>query len=369
MSRDPQAPTAAGRTLSVIVPTFNERENIAPLLEKLKAALEGLSWEVIFVDDDSPDGTARVVQGFARSDERVRCLRRIRRRGLAGAVIEGAMASAAPIIAVIDADLQHDETLLPRMLEALADNEADLVIASRYLGGAGGGAAALSPVRRAGSRLAAWMARRVLKARVSDPVSGFFLVRRSVIEEAAPRLSLQGFKVLFDLIASQPRPLRIVELPYVFRERLSGTSKLDRRIVVDYLGLLLARLSGGFLPPRALLFGLVGFSGLIVHLAVLRILLAGGAHFAVAQLGAALTAMTSNFLINNAVTYRDRRLRGLALVSGYLRFCALCGVGLVANVAVGDLVHRVTSLWWVAGGAGAAFGAVWNYVSTSLAVW
>jgi dolichol-phosphate mannosyltransferase len=352
----------------LVTPTFDERDNVAPLLANLEAALDGIAWEIIFVDDNSPDGTARLVKSLGARDRRIRCLRRVGRRGLAGAVLEGLLASAAPIVAVMDADLQHDERLLPSMFDLLRRDEAELVIASRYMN-PGDGREGLTAVRGAGSRLAAWMARRVLGAEVRDPVSGFFMIRRAAIDEVAEKLSDQGFKILFDILACQPRPLRVIELPYLFRERHLGRSKLDGRIVIDYLGLILARLSGGVLPPRALLFFRVGVSGLAVHLVMLKVLLGFGLPFALGQFDAAFAAMTSNFLLNNAITYRDRRLAGPALVAGYLRFCALCGVGLIANVAVADLVHRLTPAWWLAGAAGALFGAVWNYVSTSLAVW
>jgi dolichol-phosphate mannosyltransferase len=357
-----------GGDLTVIVPTFNEAGNVAPLVERLATALAGLNWRVIFVDDDSPDGTADVVNRIAASDRRVQCLRRLRRRGLAGAVVEGVMASASPFVAVIDADLQHDEALLPAMFEVLRAGNTDLVIGSRYLEPEGL-ASGLSPLRRAGSRLATWLARRVLKADVSDPVSGFFMIRRDVVERVAPRLSVEGFKILFDIIASQPTPLGIVEMPYAFRERQRGESKLDRRVIIEYLGLVLAKLTYNRVSVRALMFLLVGASGLVIHLAVLRMMIGLGLAFAVAQLVAAVTAMTSNFLINNAVTYRDRRLTGTALLIGYLRFCALCSIGLIANVAVADLVHRHAPIWWLAGISGALFGALWNYVSTSVAVW
>ncbi len=354
--------------LTVVVPTFNELDNIAPLIGALDRALTGLVWEVIFVDDDSPDGTASAAKSLSLTDSRVHCLRRIGRRGLAGAVVEGIMMSAAPFVAVIDADLQHDESLLAEMMALLVSDQADLVIASRYLV-SGESSDGLSPLRRIASRLATLLARLTLKADVSDPVSGFFMVRRSIVERVAGRLSDEGFKILFDLIASQRAPLRIVELPYGFRERLAGQSKFDARIVIDYLGLILSKLTGGILPPRALLFLLVGASGLVVNLAVLKIALVLAVPFLGAQLAGALVAMTSNFLVNNAVTYRDRRLRGWAMLRGYLHFCGLCGLGLVANVAVAELVHRYTPLWWLAGTAGAVFGAAWNYVSTSLAVW
>jgi dolichol-phosphate mannosyltransferase len=354
--------------VTVVIPTFNERNNVPVLVDRIAESLTGVAWQAIIVDDDSPDGTAAVVKAMSRVDPRIVCLHRIGRRGLAGAVLEGVMASAAPYIAVIDADLQHDAALLPEMLSALRAQDADLVIGSRYLGG-NGPINGLSPLRKLGSVMANALARHILRANVSDPVSGFFMVRREVVECVAPKLSRQGFKILFDIIASQPQPLAIVELPYAFRWRASGVSKLDRRVMFEYAGLILTKATGNLLPPRALMFGVVGASGLVVHLGILGSILRLGLAFWAAQTIAAVTAMTSNYLINNAVTYRDRRLRGWRLLGGYLRFSALCSVGLVANVAVGNLAYGFTHIAWVAGGAGAAFGAIWNYVSTSLAVW
>jgi len=367
---DPTAPaasSAAALELTVVVPTFNERANVRKLIRLVEAALGQTRWQVIFVDDDSPDGTAAEVKAVAAVDPRVQCLHRVGRRGLAGAVIEGIMASAAPFVAVMDGDLQHDETLLPAMLDALRTGGADLAVGSRYCGGPGADASALGARREAGSRLANWLGRQVLKADLTDPMSGFFMVRRSVVEVVAQRLSTSGFKVLFDIVASQDRPLKIVELPYTFRAREAGDSKLDNGVVVQYLGLLVAKLSKDVISPRFLMFAMVGASGVVVHLAILRSLLHLG--FSWAQTLAAIGAMTSNYLINNAVTYRDRRLKGLKLISGYIKFCVLCSVPLAANVAVATVVFERGPAWWVAGLAGAVVAAAWNYVTTSKAVW
>jgi dolichol-phosphate mannosyltransferase len=361
------APAAQPLELGVIVPTFKEAPNVRPLLQKLEAALQGIVWQVIFVDDDSPDGTAAAVKAIAATDPRVMCLHRIGRRGLAGAVIEGAMASAAPFVAVIDGDLQHDETLLPQMLKALQEDRADVVVGSRYLGVAGADASALGATREAGSRLANWLGRRVLRADVTDPMSGFFMLRREMVEAVAPALTTSGFKVLFDILASQKTPPRYLELPYEFRARHAGDSKLDNGVVIQYLGLLVAKLTRDLISPRFIMFAMVGASGVGVHLLILRSLLHLG--FAEAQLVAALGAMTSNYLINNAVTYRDRRKRGAALLVGYFKFVVLCSVPLAANVAVATMVYERGPSWWVAGVAGAVVAAVWNYVTTSRAVW
>lgn len=351
--------------LTIVVPTFNERSNVAVLASRLSRGLAGVNWQAIFVDDDSPDGTAQAVKDIAATDRRIQCLRRVNRRGLAGAVIEGALASAAPYVAVIDGDLQHDETLLPLMLETLREGRADLVVGSRYV--LDGDARGLDRFRRLGSRAAAWFGRKMLPTPISDPVSGFFMIRREIFESVAPRLSPQGFKILFDIVASRRRPLRVVELPYGFRERASGASKMDGRVVLDYLGLVLARRTHDLVSPRALSFALIGGTGVGVHLIVLRNLL--GIGFARAQLAAALLAMTSNYLLNNAITYRDRRKRGLEAMAGYFKFCLLCAVGLAANVAVAAMTHEHLPVWWAAGLAGAGVGALWNYTTTSLAVW
>src|SRR6185312_12774701 len=287
---------------------------------------------------------------------------------LAGAVIEGALASAAPFVAVIDADMQHDETLLPRMLAVLRDGEADLVVGSRYLDDAGL-EQGLSPVRKAGSQLATALGRKALKADVSDPVSGFFMIRREAVERVAGHLQPAGFKILFDIIASQKAPLAIKELPYAFQAREAGESKMGGRVALEYLGLVAAKLSGDIISPRMVFFGLVGASGVAVHMTVLTVAHALMTRFAYAQALAALTAMTSNYFVNNAVTYRDRRLKGWWLLGGYLRFCALCSVGFAANVAVAAELKAHAAPWWAAGLIGAACGAVWNYVSTYLGVW
>ncbi|HTX51198.1 MAG TPA: glycosyltransferase family 2 protein, partial [Caulobacteraceae bacterium] len=365
-------PPAAGDPvalqLSVVAPTFNERANVERLIAKLESALAGAAWEVIFVDDDSPDGTAALVKELAARDRRVRCLKRVGRRGLSGAVIEGMLASAAPFVAVIDADLQHDESLLPRMLATLQAGEADLAIGSRYLH-AEGLDKGLSPLRKLGSQVATALARRALKTPVSDPVSGFFMIRRDLVDRVAGRLEPSGFKVLFDLIASQPAPLRIAELPYAFQVREAGESKMDGRVVLEYFGLVAAKLSGDVISPRMAFFALVGLSGIAVHMAVLTLTQTSGMRFWEGQSLAALVAMSSNYLVNNAVTYRDRRRKGWGLLAGYLRFAVRCSISLVANVAVAAELHVHGLTWPLAGLAGAACGAVLNYVSTFLGVW
>lgn len=358
---------ATARQLCVVVPTFNERDNVPKLLAKLDAALRGIAWEVIFVDDNSPDGTWQVVRQLAQADPRVRCLRRVGRRGLSGACIEGILASSAPFVAVMDADLQHDETRLPSMLALLEAGEAELVVGSRYI--SGGDTGSFGSTRLGGSRLATTLAKTLLHIEIADPMSGFFMIRRDRFEQLAPSLSVQGFKILLDIVATAGGRLRVTEVPYSFGARLHGESKLDSMVVLDFLGLVLAKLTRDLVSLRFLLFAGVGAIGLAVHLVVLYAALALGEPFPQAQAIAALVAMTGNFLLNNRLTYRDQRLHGLALVRGLLLFYLVCSVGLIANVGVAFSVYDQEPIWWLAGAAGALMGVVWNYAVSSLFVW
>jgi dolichol-phosphate mannosyltransferase len=378
-TREPVATTAAdtpspgGPELCVVVPTFNERDNIDILIERLDRVLQGIDWEVVFVDDDSPDGTAQHVRALAERDRRTRCIRRIGRRGLSSACIEGMLSTSAPLIAVIDGDLQHDESLLPRMRDTLkqdlGQNSADVVIASRYVG-TGSPEGLSSDQRRRLSVFGARLARRLVKADVADSVSGFFMLRRELLDEVAPRLSGVGTKILIDILASAPRPLRVVELPYRFRARDHGESKLDAFTKIEYLLLLAEKVSHRYFPHRMLLFGIVGATGIIVNLAVLRVLLiVGGIGFTAAESAATVVAMVSNFFLNNMLTYRDCRLVGWRAVRGLASFMALCGLGALVNVAVARDVFEFTGMWLVAGIAGAATGALLNYALTSIFTW
>jgi dolichol-phosphate mannosyltransferase len=354
--------------LSVVVPTFNERDNVIALFRKLETALAGRAWEVIYVDDNSPDGTWDVVRALAREDSRVRCIRRIGRRGLSGACIEGILASSAPCAAVIDADLQHDETQLQKMLALLQGGEADLVVGSRYI--EGGSADSFDRQRAGFSWLATSVAKKLLRVEIADPMSGFFMIRRDRFEQLAPELSTQGFKILLDIVATARGSLRIKEIPYRFGSRMHGESKLDSMVALDFVGLVLAKLTGDVVSLRFLMFAMVGSLGLLVHLVALFIALeVFNVPFPEAQACGALMAMTSNFLLNNFLTYRDQRLKGFGILRGLLLFYLVCSVGLVANVGVAFSVYDQEPIWWLAGAAGALMGVVWNYAMSGLFVW
>lgn len=375
MPNHPAAAEPAGRPravpaeLTVVIPCYQEAANVAPMVARLGAALAGIAWEAVFVDDDSPDGTTAKARAIAAADPRVRVIRRIGRRGLASAVIEGVLSSSAAHVAVLDGDLQHDETILPAMLRAVREG-ADIAIGSRHVAGgdaATGFSAARAAVSGVGTRLAALL----LPTPVGDPMSGFFLMPRPLFDDLAPRLSGRGFKILLDLLLSARRPLRVAEIPYAFRPRETGISKLDATVLLEFLGLLLDKALGGWLPWRFVSFAAVGAIGVLIHLAVLALAVRGiGIGFTAAQWAATFVAMTANFLLNNRITYRDVRLRGARLWRGLLIFYAVCGIGAVANVGVAGLLLRDGLVsWGLAGAAGALLTVVWNYAVSSTLVW
>ena len=356
--------------IAIIVPTFNERENVPELIARLRTVMAGRAWEVVFVDDDSKDGTIDALRAAAAGDPRVRFVHRLGRRGLSSAVVEGVLATNAPLIAVMDADLQHDEKLLPRMADALAEPSVDLVVGSRYT--AGGDASSFSDQRQKFSAFATKLSRLVVRADLSDPMSGFFMVRRSAFNASARRLSNQGYKILLDIVASAPKPLKIVELPFTFGVRQHGESKLDSLVIWEYLALLLDKTIGRYVPARFVMFSMVGGAGAVVHLSVLASLPKETAdEFVRAQIAAVFVAMTFNFFVNNVLTYRDRRLRGFVpVLIGLISFYAVGLVGAVANVGIANVLFTEQHTgWFVAAIAGILVGAVWNYAVSAIFTW
>jgi dolichol-phosphate mannosyltransferase len=354
--------------LSLVVPTFKESGNVHELLRRLGAVLENLAWEAVFVDDDSPDGTATLIREIARRDRRVRCVQRVGRRGLSSACIEGMLSSSAPVIAVLDADLQHDETILTKMLHLIENGSTDLVVATRYA--VGGGIGTWGTKRAWLSRAATAASRMVLKHNVSDPMSGFFMLKREVFESALRQLSGIGFKILLDILSSSPPSLRIREVPYTFRERFAGSTKLDEMVVWEYGMLLADKLVGRFVPVRFLSFAIVGGIGVFFHFSVLSILLlVAGQEFTLSQAVATAAAMVFNFSLNNILTYRDRRLRGFKWLRGLFSFMVACSVGGLANVGIASFLYKEHIQWFLSAFAGVLVGAVWNYAITQLYTW
>jgi dolichol-phosphate mannosyltransferase len=354
--------------LCIVVPVLNEHDNVAPLVAAVRQTMGDIAWEIVFVDDNSRDGTREAIRAQAAEEPRVKMIHRVGRRGLASAFIEGAMASFAPNIAAMDGDMQHDETRLPLMLQALRDG-ADLAIGSRYV--EGGGIGEWDKTRAGMSDLATRLAQKVLKTHVADPMSGFFMLKREVFDRALPHLSAIGFKILLDIVASLPTPPKIVEIPFHFRTRIAGESKLDLGVMRDYALLLVDKLVGHIVPVRFVLFAGVGTVGIVLHMFVLLIALkAVGWQFGVSQGAATAVAILGNFVLNNLITFGDKRLKGLRMWRGLALFAVISAVGAIGNLSVAAFMFGPQmSHWYVAGFVGAAMSLVWNYAVSAAFVW
>lgn len=355
--------------VSLILPTRNEASNIAEAIARAKSVLADVSYEIIVVDDNSPDGTSDIARAIAADDRTVRCVQRVGRRGLASACIEGALAASGRVIAVMDADLQHDETILPKLIAPVLSGDADIAIGTRYV--SGGGTEGWSDEREAQSQFATRLTRMLTKTELTDPMSGFFAIKADQFRGLIPKLSGRGFKILLDIVFAAGGNLRVHEEPFVFRGRESGESKLDTPTAVQFLMMLYDRVLGHIIPARFALFGAVGSLGVIVHFAVLALVFQGvGTSFLIGQASAVFVAMTFNFFLNNLLTFHDVRLRGWALLKGWVSFSLVCGLGAIANVGVASyLFSEAGVLWTISALAGILVGVVWNYVMSSRFTW
>ncbi len=376
------AMTDTNLQLAVVLPTYNERKNIATMIARLDAALAGIAWEVVIVDDNSPDGTSDEARRLSLTDPRVRCIERIGRRGLASAAIEGMCSTAAPVVAVMDADHQHDPILLPQMLAAVTSGDYDLAYASRFAEGASTEEWG-RPDRVKASGFANKLANKVTGVQLSDPMSGYFMLNADLLRADAHRLSGVGFKILLDILATVEKPLRVKELPMNFAARAEGESKLDQTVVFEFLVGLYDKWLGRIIPTRFALFGTVGAMGVAVQLGALWIIQKAifgekfvyghwpkETTFIVANSLAAIIAMSFNFVLNNELTYSDKRLRGFGpLLRGWAQFGLTCSLGLLTNIGASTALVRIGFHEFVAAVVGIVLGSVWNFALSSKFVW
>ena len=356
--------------LTLVIPTYNEFDNIVPLIQSIDQLFADTDthWEILFVDDDSPDGTAEHIRQIALHDDRVRCIQRVGRRGLSSACIEGMLACSSPYVAVMDADMQHDESILTEMLRCIKQDNLDIVVGSRHI--AGGSTGELAAHRVWLSKLASYASKLVLKVPLNDPMSGFFLLRRDLINSISHKLSGKGFKILLDIFSAAGKTIKFAEVPYQMRSRRKGDSKLDSMVIWEYAVLLIDKSIGKIIPFRFILFVSVGMVGLLVHFLILGTMFNYlNFSFWESQLAATVIAMTNNFILNNTFTYNDKKLHGLAFFRGLISFYLACSIGAVINVQLAEFIYEHTVPWWVSGLVGAFVGSVWNYAITATFTW
>jgi dolichol-phosphate mannosyltransferase len=349
--------------LTVVVPTYNERENVAVLVERMSTALEGVSssWEVVFVDDDSPDGTAEAVRELSIVNPRVRCIRRIGRRGLSSACIEGMLSSDASFLAVMDADLQHDETLLAGMLDTLRGSDVDIVVGSRYV--EGGSVGRWDETRSFISYIGTALGRLVIKADLKDPLSGFFMLRGELLERTVHGLSARGFKILVDIFATAGGKITFKELPFTFRNRYAGQSKLDSLTLWEYFLLVAEKTLGGRVPVEYPAWAGGMALAAVVHMLTLHVLhVSLGLGFVLSQSGGA--AASALFVYGAGDYFVGRRFkRGAAVfLKGLAGFAAAALPGFIYSVGAAALLDGAGVSRLQAGLCGAVGGVLWCYL-------
>ncbi|MEQ9115623.1 MAG: glycosyltransferase family 2 protein [Rickettsiales bacterium] len=358
-------------TLSIIIPTLNEEGNIKPLFSIISKVLNKKNYEIVFVDDNSSDSTVEKITSLIDNHSNIRLIRRPRKRGLSSACIDGFDSCSSKYLAVIDADLQHDPKLLKDMLETLEKTNRDIVVASRFLKGAK--LSGLSNAREKLSNVGNYLSNIVTGVHLSDPLSGYFMVRSELIEQVSDKLSAKGFKILLDIFASAKSKkvdVKYSEIPCDFRERNHGESKLDSLVILEFLVLLFDKIFGKHLSVRFVLFLLVGLSGVLVHMSILGVLnKLLNVDFLASQTIATISAMVSNFYINNIFTYRDMKLVGVKALYGLVSFCIACSLGALFNIIIATFLFEKGMNWLLSGFVGIVVGSIWNYTTTSFITW
>ena len=354
-------------SFSLIIPTYNERDNIVPLVERIHKALAGYNYKVLFIDDDSKDGTAELIRALSEKYP-VEVIVRKDKRGLASAVVDGIGYAKGDIIGVMDADLQHPPEVLSDLLKAIEDG-ADMAIASRYV--PGGSCEGWGLARRITSRGAIFIAHVLLPLtrRIKDPMAGFFVFKKQAI--ASANLKPTGYKILLEIVM-EGKFQNIAEVPYTFKTRSRGQSKLNMRQQIDYLKHIysLMRRTGELL--RFAKFCLVGGSGVGVNEGLLWLFREQASlPLPVASAISVEVSIISNFFFNNYFTFRDRRSSEAKSTSyRLLKFNLVSLVGLGINVGILTLFTNVVGLHYLYSNLiGIAIAAIWNYILSTWWTW
>ncbi|KUO42629.1 MAG: hypothetical protein APZ16_01805 [Candidatus Hadarchaeum yellowstonense] len=345
--------------LSIIVPTYNEAENLAELVRGIFSALEGSDFELIVVDDNSPDGTGKLADELASQHKNMAVVHRPGKLGLGTAILDGLNVARGEIIGVMDADLQHPPEVLRLMLER-AEEGADIVVASRYV--EGGSVEGWSLLRRIISRGALWLSHLFLPQtkNVKDTLSGCFLFKRDVIRGAS--IDVKDFKLLLEILV-KGRYEKVVEVPYTFRSRAAGKSKLGSRQIFSYVKQLL-RLS----EYRILKFMAVGASGLVVNNGILWLLVSSFGLFPLlAEIFSIESSIISNFVLNNFWTFKGRTSERFSY--RLLKYHGSVILGALVNYAVFALLLSIGLHILVANTIGILLGFIFNYFLSETFVW
>lgn len=357
------------QSVALVVPTYNECDNILAFYKDAASALAQLDWQIIFVDDNSPDGTAAVAEELAIDDRRVRVIVRFHQRGLTSAVLQGVCSANTSYVVVTDADLQHDLCKIPEMLHLLNTDQADLVIGTRYEeGGSTEGLA--NGFRIWLSRTGTKVAQAFVPVPVSDPMSGFFAFRRKKLLQILAKVDPLGFKVLFDILLLGGHQIRISEIPYHFRNRHAGSSKLDGRIQWDFLIQIIYHLLKQLVPHDLISFILVGASGAIVELTMLGLGVAIGAPNGPMQTAAIGAATTWNFLLNHCLTFHRHLKINADLAIKFVLYATAVAIGIIVDISAATIsMQKLYATELLASILGVCADTIWRFAVAKAIIW
>ena len=323
---------------SIIIPTYNEKENILNLILEIWNQLTQLNYDIIIVDDNSPDKTGEIVKAFIQGKnlQNIICIERSWQKGLSSAIVEGMAASNSPLIIVMDGDGQHDPKDIYKFVETQKNNDLDLVIGSRFYMEESD--INLSRSRFALSRFGIRLSRPFIGNRFTDPLTGFFLIKRNILKNIQNKIYKDGFKILFDILMLK-KDISSQEIQITFRKRLAGDSKLNISTLAHLMGQIVENLSHRIIPSTFFVFSFIGATGVFIHLLALYSFLGVGFDYIFSNFIGSILALTSNYLLNNYLTFNNLHKTLRSRISGLFKYSLFNSLSLMANIGVASFLY------------------------------
>ena len=357
------------KSISIIIPTFNEIQNIIPLVQKIKVSLNSkINWEIIFVDDNSPDKTYEKIKSLKKDYSNIKVIKRLNERGLAGAVLTGLNSCSYEQIIIMDADLQHDPIFILKLLNKMYQNEASIVVASRFIKDSKSNNFHI--LREIGSKTMIKVFNLFSSIKLYDPMSGFFIIKKDLFLKISKNLSSDGYKILADIILNIPKNVKVSQIPIDFKQRHAGESKMNLKVLWDLLLVIIHSFLKKYVPREYLSYIGVGMIGLSFHVMSLYLLYKIiDISFLISHLIATLIAIFVNYTLNNILTFYNNNLMGIKWLLGLINYYIFCSYGIFISFAIAKTLIGFNFNWFIAGLVGAFTASVWNFSMSKFIIW
>ena len=356
------------KNISILIPTYNEALNIKILIDRISHCLKKIDWEIIFVDDNSPDKTSEKIEYFTKTQSNIKVVNRLNERGLAGAVITGLKYCKFQNIIVMDADLQHDPIYIPKLIKRIEKDDATIVIASRYFQSST--IEDFHFMRKIVSKLTIKIFNMFSYKKLTDPMSGFFIIKKDFFINLSKQLSKDGYKILADIILNGPKTITVSEISLGFKKRNAGQSKMNLRVLWDFLLIIAYCVLKNYVPRKYLSYIFVGCLGLLTHLIFLyvfyKLLLI---NFLLSHILATFIAILINFTLNNVLTFYSKNLIGFRWLIGLVNYNIFCSYGLFISYSITKVLSDLNCYWFLAGIIGTFTASIWNFSISKFLVW